>query len=197
MAKATERTGRVERTTSETRIRVTVDLDGAAGADISTGHRFLDHLLEQVGRHGRLALEVRGDGDLEVDVHHMAEDCGITLGQALHRALGERRGVRRYGDSFVPMDETLAHVVLDLSGRSFLAFDPGGFEGSVHGFTTHHVREFLRGFCNHAGVTMHVRVLSGIETHHVCEAVMKAFARALHLATRRDGDDIPSTKGLL
>ena len=197
MADTARRSGRIDRITNETRIGVSVDLDRVAAAEISTGHGFLDHLLEQLGRHGRFTLEVSGEGDLEVDVHHLAEDCGITLGQAVHGALGERRGVVRYGDAFVPMDETLAHAVIDLSGRPFLAFDPSGYEGVVHGFNAYHLREFLRGFCNHVGATTHVRVLAGSETHHVCEAVMKAFAQALHLATRVVGDDIPSTKGVL
>lgn len=192
----------VERVTSETRVDVRIDLDGArAGAGTTggcvTGHGFLDHLLDQVVRHGRLALEVRAEGDLHVDVHHLAEDTGITLGQAVDRALGDRAGIERYGDAFVPMDETLAHVVLDVSGRPHLTFEPGGFVGDANGFHAYHLREFLRGFANHAGATLHVRVLAGDETHHVCEAVMKAFARALYIATRISRDDLPSTKGVL
>lgn len=192
----------VERVTNETRIDVRIDLDGArAGAGTTggcvTGHGFLDHLLDQVVRHGRLALEVRAEGDLHVDVHHLAEDTGITLGQAVDRALGDRAGIERYGDAFVPMDETLAHAVLDFSGRPHLTFEPGGFVGDANGFHAYHLREFLRGFANHAGATLHVRVLAGDETHHVCEAVMKAFARALYIATRISRDDLPSTKGVL
>jgi imidazoleglycerol-phosphate dehydratase len=134
---------------------------------------------------------------VHVDVHHLAEDCGIVLGQAVAEALGDRLGIERYGDAFVPMDETLAHVVVDLSGRPFLAFEPAGFEGNAGGFNAHHLRELLRGFCNHAGATVHVRVLSGVETHHVCEAVVKAFARSLALAVAVTGKELPSTKGLL
>jgi len=190
----------VERATSETRVRATLDLDAPpiAGAPAAaTGHGFLDHLLEQLARHGRLALRVEAEGDLHVDVHHLAEDVGITLGQAVREALGAREGIERYGDAFVPMDETLAHAVIDLSGRPYLAFDPRGFAGEPGGFNAFHLRELLRGFANHAGATVHVRVLAGEETHHVCEAVMKAFARALAAATRVTHGDLPSTKGLL
>ena len=194
------RRAEVERATSETRVRITLDLDAPpiAGAPAAaTGHGFLDHLMEQLARHGRLALRVEAEGDLHVDVHHLAEDVGITLGQAVREALGAREGIERYGDAFVPMDETLAHAVIDLSGRPYLAFDPRGFAGEPGGFNAFHLRELLRGFANHAGATVHVRVLAGEETHHVCEAVMKAFARALAAATRVTHGDLPSTKGLL
>ena len=191
------RAAEVHRKTSETDIRITLDLDGESEGSIRTGHGFLDHMLAQVQRHGRLALSCRAEGDLEIDVHHLAEDVGITLGQAVREALGDRTGIARYGSAFVPMDETLAHVVLDLSGRPFIAFEPAGFEGDSHGFTAHHLREMLRGFANHAGATLHVRVLSGVETHHVCEAVTKAFARALADASRHAGGGLPSTKGIL
>ncbi len=187
----------VERVTGETAVRVTLDLDGPPGGRTATGVGFFDHMLEQLVRHGRLALEVEASGDLQVDVHHLVEDTGITLGQAVARALGDRVGIERYADAFVPMDETLAQVVLDLSGRPTLAFEPGGFAGDAGGFTAYHLREFLRAFANHAGATLHVRVLAGEETHHVVEAIMKAFARALHAATRVTHDAVPSTKGLL
>jgi imidazoleglycerol-phosphate dehydratase len=187
----------VRRETAETRVTVKLDLDGPAGGEAETGHGFLDHMLEQLIRHGKFALEVQGSGDLEVDVHHLAEDTGITLGQAFAQALGDKRGIERYADAWVPMDESLAQVVLDISGRPYLAFDPAGFEGAPHGFTLYHLRELLRGFCNHAGVTLHVRVLAGKETHHVAEAIVKAWARALHAATRQTSDSIPSTKGML
>ena len=191
------RTALVERTTTETDIRISVDLDGQVGGEIRTGHGFLDHMLAQVERHGRMRLACTGSGDLEVDVHHLAEDVGITLGQGVRQALGDLKGIVRYGSAFVPMDETLAHVVLDLSGRPYIAFDPQGFEGDSNGFNVHHLRELLRGFANHCGVTMHVRVLAGTETHHVCEAVTKAFARSLAMAVSRSGEDVPSTKGML
>jgi len=191
------RTADVVRETRETRLRVSVDLDAARGGSASTGHGFLDHLLDQLIRHGRFALDVSGSGDLHIDVHHLAEDSGITLGQAFATALGQRSGIERYGDAFVPMDETLAHVVVDLSGRPYLAFEAAGFQGDSGGFNAFHLRELLRGFANHAGATIHVAVLSGAETHHVCEAVMKAFARALKAAVTVTHDALPSTKGLL
>lgn len=185
------------RRTSETSITIAVDIDGRAGGEIATGHGFLDHMLHQIQRHGNFQLDVSAQGDLHIDVHHLAEDCGIVLGQAVTEALGDRAGIERYGDAFVPMDETLAHAVVDLSGRPFLAFEPGGFEGDAGGFNVHHLRELLRGFCNHAGATVHIRVLSGLEAHHVCEAVVKAFARSLGQACRITGKDLPSTKGVL
>ena len=199
---AGERGAEIHRVTRETDVRLALSLPDGPGPEgshaIDTDHGFLSHLLEQVQRHGRLGLEVEARGDVAtVDVHHLAEDVGIVLGAALREALGDRVGIERYGSAFVPMDETLAHVVLDLSGRPYLAFEPGGFEGDAHGFRAHHLRELLRGFANHAGATVHVRVLAGLETHHVCEAVTKAFARALRDAVRRTGGALPSTKGVL
>ncbi len=191
------RAANVKRVTNETRLEVTLELDAPAGGKAATGHGFLDHMLEQLIRHGSFNLSVEGQGDLHIDVHHLAEDTGITLGQAFALALGDKKGIARYADAFVPMDETLAHVVLDFSGRPFIAFEPAGFEGDAGGFNVHHLRELLRGFCNHAGVTMHVRVLSGTEVHHVVEAVVKAWARALYEATRVVSETLPSTKGLL
>ncbi|WP_027481732.1 imidazoleglycerol-phosphate dehydratase HisB [Deinococcus pimensis] len=199
MTEVASRSATVERATLETRIRVTVDLDGPVEGTLSTGHGFLDHMLDQLRRHGRLGLSVQADGDLHIEPHHLVEDTGITLGQALARALGDRRGIERYGSAFVPMDETLAHVVVDLSGRAHLAFEPEKLDvwGDAGGFTHYHLREFLRGLCNHAGVTLHVRLLAGREAHHVIEAVFKAFARALRDAVARSGGELPSTKGLL
>ncbi|MEM7736902.1 MAG: imidazoleglycerol-phosphate dehydratase HisB [Deinococcota bacterium] len=193
----TTRHASVERQTNETSVKVNLDLDVPAGGKVTTGHGFIDHMLEQLIRHGRFNLEVQATGDLHVDVHHLAEDSGITLGQAFAEALGDKRGIERYADAWVPMEETLAHVVIDISGRSYIAFDPTGYEGNCQGFNAHHLREMLRGFSNHLGINLHVRVLSGVETHHVCEAVVKAFARALWQATRITSDALPSTKGLL
>lgn len=187
----------IRRTTSETDIELKLDLDGGAKGEVETGHGFLDHMLEQLIRHGRLNLNIHAKGDLHIDVHHLAEDMGITLGQAFKEALGNKKGIERYADAWVPMDESLAHVVLDISGRPFIAFEPAGYEGHAGGFNMHHLREFLRGFVNHAGVTMHIRVLSGVEVHHVAEAIFKAFARALYQASRISSQDLPSTKGLL
>lgn len=192
-----ERRATVHRVTRETDVRVTLDLDAGPQGTPVTGHGFLDHLLEQVVRHGRVGLEVAATGDLHIDVHHLAEDVGITLGQAWREAIGDAQGIERYGDAFVPMDETLAHVVVDLCGRPFLAFDPAAVPGDVSGFTTYHLRECLRGFANHARATVHVRWLATGDPHHGCEAVVKAFARALYVATRVTGQGVPSTKGAL
>jgi len=191
------RSATASRVTSETQIEMQLDLDGE-GRAIEVSHGFLAHLLDAFARHARVDLSVKATGDQdEVDVHHLAEDTGIVLGTVVHQALGDRKGIERYGSAFVPMDETLAHVTLDFSGRPYLAFDPSGFEGDALGFNVHHVSEFLRGFVNHAGATLHVRVLAGVEVHHVSEAIIKAFARALRDAVRVTGHDIPSTKGVL
>lgn len=192
-----ERRARVHRVTLETDVLIDLDLDAGGRGQPSTGHGFLDHLLDQVVRHGRLGLEVKAKGDLHIDVHHLAEDLGITLGQAMREALGDAVGIERYADAFVPMDETLVHVVIDLCGRPFLAFEPVVVAGDVGGFDTYHLRELLRGFANHARATMHVRWLATGDPHHGCEAVVKAFARALYAATRVTGDQLPSTKGAL
>ncbi len=190
------RSAEVNRKTSETEIRTGINLDQPLAGVFETGHGFLDHMLAQLQRHGRMGLEVRAKGDLETGAHHLVEDVGIVLGQALKKALGDKRGLERYGDAFVPMDESLAHVVIDLSGRPYLGFEPErlGIQGDVNGFTIYHLREFLRGFANHAGATLHVRVISGLEVHHVAEAIMKAFSRALYQATRITRPDLPSTK---
>ena len=193
------RRAEVHRHTHETDVRVTIDLGGTTSGAIQTGHGFLDHMLDQLARHGRIGLGVQASGDLHIEPHHLAEDVGITIGQALGQALGDRRGIERYGSQFVPMDETLAHVVVDLSGRAHLAYEPEKLEvwGTAGDFSHYHLREFLRGLCNHAGVTLHVRLLAGREAHHVIEAIMKAFARALRDAVAVTGDALPSTKGLL
>lgn len=193
------RTATVTRSTSETDITVKIDLNNAAYTPPATGHGFFDHMLDALARHSRLGLSVTGKGDLHIEPHHLIEDTGITLGQALSQALGNRRGIERYGSAFVPMDETLAHVVIDLSGRAHLEFHPEtlNVDGQAGGMTHYHLREFLRGFCNHAGATLHVRLLAGREAHHVIEAVMKAFARALRDAVQVTSGDLPSTKGSL
>ena len=191
------RTASISRNTNETQIKLDLELDSGSAGTIRTNHAFFSHMLEQLLKHGRFGISLEAQGDTDVDVHHLAEDTGIVFGQALKEALGDSVGLERYADAFVPMDETLAHVVIDLSGRAHISFEPSGFEGDAGGFNVHHLREYLRGFSNHAGVTMHVRVLAGTETHHVCEAIMKAFARALYKATRVSSDQLPSTKGLL
>ena len=156
-------------------------------------------MLDALARHSRLGLNVTATGDLHIEPHHLIEDTGITLGQVLTQALGDRRGIERYGSAFVPMDETLAHVVVDLSGRAHLAFEPETLDiwGHAGGMTHYHLREFLRGLCNHGGITLHVRVLAGREAHHVIEAVVKALARALRDAVTVTSDVLPSTKGSL
>lgn len=193
------RSATVERNTAETQIRLTLQLDGAPFSSVGTGLPFLDHMLYALARHSRFGLEVTAKGDLEVDVHHLVEDLGITLGMALKQAVGDGRGLERYGEASVPMDETLVNVVLDLSGRPHLAFVPEelGLEGAAGGVNAYHLREFLRGLVNHAGLTLHVRVLAGREAHHVIEATFKALARALYAATRVTRTDLPSTKEVL
>lgn len=193
------RQAKIERVTRETEVHLTLGLDGPTGGGLATGLPFLDHMLEQLQRHGRFWLEVEARGDLEVDVHHLVEDVGITLGMALDRALEGRVGLERYASAFAPMDETLVHAVLDLSGRPYLAFAPEELDvaGDAGGVNVFHLREFLRGLANHAGLTLHLRVLSGREAHHVIEASFKALARALYAATRVTRDDLPSSKGTI
>ncbi len=183
----------------ETWARVRLGLDGPVGGQVATGLPFLDHMLLQLQRHGRLLLEVEAKGDLEVDVHHLVEDVGIALGLALKEALGEGRGLERYAEAFAPMDETLVLCVLDLSGRPHLEYRPEEWPvvGEAGGVNHYHLREFLRGFVNHGRLTLHLRLLSGREAHHVVEASFKALARALHRATRITGEGLPSTKGVL
>ncbi len=193
------RSAAIERKTAETQIRLSLDLDQAPQGTISTGLGFFDHMLAALQRHGRFGLQVEARGDLAVDVHHLVEDVGIVLGMALRQAVGDARGIERYGEASVPMDETLVNVVLDFSGRSHLAFVPEelNVEGSAGGLNAYHLREFLRGLCNHAGLTLHVRLLAGREAHHVLEATFKALARALYQATRLTRNDLPSTKEFL
>jgi imidazoleglycerol-phosphate dehydratase len=193
------RKANVQRNTLETQISINLALDHALPGAIETGLGFLDHMLDAIKRHAHLGLEVSAKGDLHIDTHHLIEDTGITLGMAFSKALEDKKGLERYGSAFVPMDETLAHVVLDFSGRAHLEFRPEELNviGDAGGFNVFHLREFLRGFCNHAGVTLHVRLLNGREAHHVIEAIIKAFARALRDATRVTHTDLPSTKGSL
>ncbi len=189
----------VDRLSTETRVKIGLGLDGPAGGEVGTGLAFFDHMLLQLQRHGRFALFVEARGDLAVDAHHLVEDVGITLGQAFKEAIAGGYGLERYADAYVPMDETLVQVVVDFSGRSHLAFAPEelGNIGSAGGMNPYHLREFLRGLANHAGLTLHLRVLAGREPHHLIEASFKALALALHGASRLTRDDLPSTKGLL
>ncbi len=195
------RAAEVSRDTAETQIRVAINLDGTGARKLDSGLPFLDHMLDQIARHGLIDLEILAKGDLEIDAHHTVEDIGITLGQAFAKAIGEKRGVRRYGHAYVPLDEALSRVVVDLSGRPGLEFGVQWKRGVVGSFDLDLIHEFFQGFVNHAQVTLHIDNLKGENAHHQCETVFKAFARALRMAVEHDprlaGDAIPSTKGSL
>ena len=193
------RAATVERTTAETSITILIDLDGGDSSS-STGVPFFDHMLDQLGRHGRVGLEVRASGDLEIDAHHTVEDVGLALGDALRQAVGDKRGIRRYGDALVPMEEALAQVALDISGRPLLVYDADIPAEAIGQFDTILTEEFLHALARAAGLTLHVRLLAGKNPHHCVEAIFKAVARALGEAVSIDpraGDAIPSTKGVL
>jgi len=197
---ASPRVADVQRNTSETQIHVRVNLDGAGTARLSTGIGFFDHMLDQIARHGLIDLEIQAQGDLHIDGHHTVEDVGITLGQAFAQAVGDKKGIRRYGHAYVPLDEALSRVVVDFSGRPGLHMRVPFKAGMVGAFDTQLAFEFFQGFVNHAGVTLHIDNLHGENAHHQAETVFKAFARALRMALERDerlGDMIPSTKGSL
>ena len=194
------RQARVERNTLETRISVSLDLDGTGQFRLETGVPFLEHMLEQVARHGLIDLDIVADGDLHIDAHHTVEDIGITLGQTFAQALGDKKGIRRYGHAYVPLDEALSRVVLDLSGRPGLEFQVDFVRGMIGSFDVDLFHEFFQGFVNHALVTLHVDNLRGSNAHHQAETVFKAFGRALRMALEFDPrmqDVIPSTKGSL
>ena len=217
---APARVADVQRNTSETQIRVHVNLDGSGKAQLSTGIGFFDHMLDQIARHGLIDLEIEAKGDLHIDGHHTVEDVGITLGQAFAKAVGDKKGIRRYGHAYVPLDEALSRVVIDFSGRPGLHMDVAFTSGMIGQLDTQLVFEFFQGFVNHAGVTLHIDNLKGVNAHHQCETVFKAFARALRgenahhqcetvfkacgralrMALERDARSegvIPSTKGVL
>ena len=194
------RIAEVTRNTAETRIRVKVNLDGTGQSKLSTGIGFFDHMLDQISRHGLIDLEIHAEGDLHIDGHHTVEDVGITLGQAVLKALGDKKGIRRYGHAYVPLDEALSRVVMDLSGRPGLEMHVPFKSGMVGAFDTQLAHEFFQGFVNHAGVTLHIDNLKGENAHHQAETVFKAFARALRSAVEFDPralGTIPSTKGSL
>ena len=193
------RKAEVTRSTKETRISVKLNLDGAGKAKIATGVPFLDHMLEQVARHGAFDVEATAQGDLHVDGHHTVEDVGITLGQAFAKAVGDKKGVRRYGHAYVPLDEALSRAVVDLSGRPGLEYHIKFTRARIGEFDVDLVHEFFQGFVNHALVTLHVDNLKGANAHHQAETAFKAFGRALRMAVERDArvKDVPSTKGSL
>ena len=194
------RTAEIERNTLETQITVSVNLDGTGERSFTTGLPFLEHMLDQVARHGLIDLNIRAAGDLEIDAHHTVEDIGITLGQAVNQAIGDKKGIRRYGHAYVPLDEALSRVVVDFSGRPGLEFHVPFTRGSVGDFDTELFFEFFQGFVNHAQVTLHVDNLRGENAHHQIETVIKAFGRALRMAIEVDpcmDGAMPSTKGSL
>ena len=194
------RVAEVRRDTAETKIRVRIDLDGAGTSRLATGIGFFDHMLDQIARHGLVDLEIDAKGDLHIDGHHTVEDVGITLGQAVAKAVGDKAGIRRYGHAYVPLDEALSRVVIDFSGRPGLHMDVAFKAGAIGGFDTQLAFEFFQGFANHAQVTLHIDNLKGENAHHQCETIFKAFARALRSALELDSRQagvIPSTKGSL
>jgi imidazoleglycerol-phosphate dehydratase len=194
------RQAQIERNTLETRIRVAVDLDGTGTARLQTGVPFFEHMLDQVARHGLIDLEILADGDLQIDAHHTVEDVGIALGQAVAKAVGDKTGIRRYGHAYVPLDEALSRVVVDLSGRPGLTYQVAFPRALIGSFDVDLFREFFQAFVNHAAVTLHIDTLRGDNAHHVAETCFKAFGRALRMALEPDprlAGTVPSTKGVL
>ncbi len=194
------RTAEISRNTAETKITVRVNLDGTGQAKLATGIGFFDHMLDQIARHGLIDLDIAVEGDLHIDGHHTVEDVGITLGQAVAKAIGDKKGIRRYGHAYVPLDEALSRVVIDFSGRPGLVLHVPFTSGMIGAFDTQLTHEFFQGFVNHAFVTLHIDNLRGVNAHHQCETVFKAFARALRGALEFDPralGTIPSTKGSL
>lgn len=196
----TIRTAEVTRTTSETRIRVALNLDGTGRKNLNSGVPFLDHMLDQIARHGMIDLDIHCDGDTYIDDHHTVEDIGITLGQAVAKAIGDKAGIRRYGHSYVPMDEALSRVAIDFSGRPGLFYFVDFTRARIGNFDVDLAREFFQGFVNHANATVHIDNLRGQNAHHQCETIFKAFGRAVRMALEMDPRNenvIPSTKGVL
>ena len=197
---APHRLAEVTRHTAETQIRVAIDLDGSGVSKLATGIGFFDHMLDQIARHGLIDLDIEAKGDLHIDGHHTVEDIGITLGQAVAKAVGDKRGLRRYGHAYVPLDEALSRVVIDFSGRPGLHMRADFKSGMIGALDTQLVYEFFQGFVNHANVSLHIDNLHGDNAHHQCETIFKAFARAMRMALELDprmGNVIPSTKGSL
>jgi imidazoleglycerol-phosphate dehydratase len=194
-----KRTAKVSRKTSETSINVKINIDGSGKANLNSSIGFLDHMLDQIARHGLFDLNVEAQGDLHIDAHHTVEDIGISLGQAFTKALGERTGIRRYGHAYVPLDEALSRVVLDISGRPGLEFSAQFSRARIGEFDVDLIHEFFQGFVNHANITLHVDNLKGENAHHQAETIFKAFGRALRVAVELDDrvQGTPSTKGML
>ncbi|MCK4840277.1 MAG: imidazoleglycerol-phosphate dehydratase HisB [Methylococcales bacterium] len=195
-----QRTAQVERNTLETQIKIAINLDGTGKAIFQTGVPFLDHMLDQVARHGLIDLDIDAKGDLEIDAHHTVEDLGITLGQAFTKALADKKGIVRYGHSYVPLDEALSRVVIDFSGRPGLFYDVSYPRSMIGSFDTDLFREFFQGFVNYAGVSLHIDNLKGVNSHHIAETIFKAFGRAIRMAITADprmAGIMPSTKGSL
>ena len=200
VAASAPRSAEVTRNTAETRITVRVNLDGSGRANLHTGIGFFDHMLDQIARHGMIDLDVQAEGDLHIDGHHTVEDVGITFGQAMYKAVGDKKGIRRYGHAYVPLDEALSRVVIDFSGRPGMVMNVPFKSGMIGSFDSQLAHEFFQGFVNHALVTLHIDNLRGENAHHQAETVFKAFARALRAALEIDPrapDLIPSTKGSL
>jgi len=194
------RTANLERNTLETQIKLRINLDGTGIANLNTGVPFFEHMLDQIARHGMIDLDIQAQGDTHIDDHHTVEDIGITLGQALKAAVGDKKGITRYGHAYVPLDEALSRVVIDLSGRPGLVFQADFTRANIGRFDTELVYEFFQGFVNHAQVTLHIDCLRGHNAHHQVETIFKAFGRALRMALTADarmGDQLPSTKGAL
>lgn len=194
------RTANIIRNTNETQIAITLNLDGNGKATLNTGLGFFDHMLEQIAKHGLIDMDIQVQGDLHVDCHHSVEDTGIALGQALYQALGDKRGIYRYGHAYVPLDEALSRVVIDFSGRAGLHFHANFTRDKIGNLDTETFFEFFQGFANHAQATIHIDNLRGINNHHIIETIFKAFGRALRMAIALDSrakDSIPSTKGCL
>src|SRR6476661_8785701 len=194
------RTAEITRNTAETRITVRVNLDGTGQARLATGIGFFDHMLDQIARHGLIDLDIQAEGDLHIDGHHTVEDVGITFGQAVAKAIGDKKGIRRFGHAYVPLDEALSRVVIDFSGRPGLTYEVKFTRALIGEFDADLVHEFFQGFVNHAQVTMHIDNLRGDNAHHQCETMFKAFARALRMAAEPDpraAGSVPSTKGSL
>ncbi|MCG2635087.1 MAG: imidazoleglycerol-phosphate dehydratase HisB [Gammaproteobacteria bacterium] len=195
-----QRSAEISRETAETRINVSLNLDGSGVVDVATGIPFFDHMLEQIGRHGLIDLAIHAKGDLDIDAHHTVEDVGICVGQALAQAVGDKAGLNRYGHAYVPLDEALSRVVVDLSGRPELVYEVAFPRARVGEFDVDLLREFYQGMVNHAAITLHLDSLRGRNAHHIAETLCKAFGRALRMAVERDrrqGSQIPSTKGVL